>query len=232
MEPAEDVCKVLVLGSSRVGKTSILSRFLHGHFPGRHRATTRDCFRERVAINLSLEIEELGSQFAGDHVDIVQSSIISADVIIVVIALDDIDCVNQATRLKNTVSQTKGNSDCVIIVGNKIDLAERSDEKVSLDEFGSNVIECSARKNINVTNIFKACLEKYFSLKNSSDPIRVSRQENQQKVKRENIKTQRSFEMFEFWKNKMNRKRITSTLSSNGSQEISRKNLFTTKSLF
>ena len=44
----ENLSKELLLGSSKNGKTAILSRFLHGSFPHRHRITTQEIFREQI----------------------------------------------------------------------------------------------------------------------------------------------------------------------------------------
>ena len=105
METQENVCKILMLGSSKVGKTSILSRFLHGNFPRTHRATVQDFFKERIAINLALEIEEIGASHAKDNAELVDASILSSDIIIIVIALDDPDCIQQAMAYKNHVTR-------------------------------------------------------------------------------------------------------------------------------
>ena len=83
---------------------------------------------------------------------------------------------------------------------------------------GSDFIECSAKKNMNVTTIFKTSLEKYFSVKKSRVQARVSNLEESREGGKEPLKSQGSFELFDFLKLRIHRKRITSNLSSNGSQ--------------
>ena len=48
METAENVCRIVILGNTKVGKTAILSRFIHGHCPSRHKATGHEVFKEQV----------------------------------------------------------------------------------------------------------------------------------------------------------------------------------------
>ena len=101
------MCRIVLLGNTKVGKTAIVSRFLHGHFPTRHRGTYQELFRENIAIKLVLEIEDIGAQYAKENPKVVEESVKMADMVLIVIALDDINCLQQAEAHRETVISIK-----------------------------------------------------------------------------------------------------------------------------
>ena len=64
------VCRILVLGATKVGKSAIISQFLNGSYQTRHKPTHQGVHNKNIAINLSLEILELGGAFAEANPDI------------------------------------------------------------------------------------------------------------------------------------------------------------------
>ena len=221
-EIMENVCRIVLLGNSKVGKTSIVSRFLHGHYPARHRVTYQELFKERVAIKLALEIEDIGALYAKENPEVVKESIKVSDIAVVVIALDDVNCLEQAAAHRETVINIKKEESIIIFAGNKSDLCKKCEnyetmKNTFIEEWGCDYVECSAKKNTNITTIFKTVLEYFFSDKSMSrlKKCKPHIQRNHTKVQ-----TQSSFELFGYLKTKT-RKRITSNISSNSSLSAS-----------
>ena len=126
METAENVCGIVILGNTKVGKTAILSRFIHGQCPSRHKATGHEVFKEQVAINLSMEIVDMGAVFGKENEGLLKTSLRDADVAIVVVALDDPNCMESASQYHDMVVKYKGSSSNIVIIGNKADLLKKT----------------------------------------------------------------------------------------------------------
>ena len=91
------------MGPAKSGKSAIISQFLKGVFPTRHKVTQHEIYEERVAICFNLTIEDMGAAFAGDHQEIFHESINKSNIVIVVFSLDDSDSLKAAADLRDQV---------------------------------------------------------------------------------------------------------------------------------
>jgi len=153
--------KILILGDSSVGKTTLLLKYVDGYFPTVYVATIGVEYKiKRININgidISLQIWDTAGQerFRG----ITKNFMKGADGIIYVY---DITKKSSFESLKNWIFQSEEATEGFkkIIIGNKIDLdKERQITKESLDKFcqSRNIkgMEVSAKNDVNVNECFE-----------------------------------------------------------------------------
>ena len=153
--------KILILGDSSVGKTTLLLKYVDGYFPTVYVATIGVEYKiKRININgidISLQIWDTAGQerFRG----ITKNFMKGADGIIYVY---DITKKSSFESLKNWIFQSEEATEGFkkIIIGNKIDLEnERQITKESLNKFcqSRNIkgMEVSAKNDVNVSECFE-----------------------------------------------------------------------------
>ena len=153
--------KILILGDSSVGKTTLLLKYVDGYFPTVYVATIGVEYKiKRININgidISLQIWDTAGQerFRG----ITKNFMKGADGIIYVY---DITKKSSFESLKNWIFQSEEATEGFkkIIIGNKIDLEkERQIAKESLNKFcqSRNIkgMEVSAKNDVNVNECFE-----------------------------------------------------------------------------
>jgi len=153
--------KILILGDSSVGKTTLLLKYVDGYFPTVYVATIGVEYKiKRININgidISLQIWDTAGQerFRG----ITKNFMKGADGIIYVY---DITKKSSFESLKNWIFQSEEATEGFkkIIIGNKIDLEkERQITKDSLNKFcqSRNIkgLEVSAKNDVNVNECFE-----------------------------------------------------------------------------
>ena len=153
--------KILILGDSSVGKTTLLLKYVDGYFPTIYVATIGVEFKvKKININgidLNLQIWDTAGQerFRG----ITKNFIKGADGIIYAY---DITKKSSFENLKNWIFQSEESAEGFkkLIIGNKSDLtAERQVSKESLEKFCQNKniegMEVSAKNGNNVEQCFE-----------------------------------------------------------------------------
>ena len=153
--------KILILGDSSVGKTTLLLKYVDGYFPTVYVATIGVEYKiKRININgidISLQIWDTAGQerFRG----ITKNFMKGADGIIYAY---DITKKSSFESLKNWIFQSEEATEGFkkIIIGNKIDLEkERQITKESLNKFcqSRNIkgMEVSAKNDVNVNECFE-----------------------------------------------------------------------------
>ena len=153
--------KILILGDSSVGKTTLLLKYVDGYFPTVYVATIGVEYKiKRININgidISLQIWDTAGQerFRG----ITKNFMKGADGIIYAY---DITKKSSFESLKNWIFQSEEATEGFkkIIIGNKIDLdKERQITKESLNKFcqSRNIkgLEVSAKNDVNVNECFE-----------------------------------------------------------------------------
>ena len=153
--------KILILGDSSVGKTTLLLKYVDGYFPTVYVATIGVEYKiKRININgidISLQIWDTAGQerFRG----ITKNFMKGADGIIYAY---DITKKSSFESLKNWIFQSEEATEGFkkIIIGNKIDLEkERQIAKESLNKFcqSRNIkgMEVSAKNDVNVNECFE-----------------------------------------------------------------------------
>ena len=154
--------KILILGDSAIGKTSLLLKYVDGYFPKIYISTLGVEFKSKTinlnGIDIKLQIWDTAGQ-ERFHC-ITKNFMKGSDGIIFAY-----DITNRSTfdNLKNWISEAQEAAGDFekIIVGNKIDLEkERKVSKESLNKFCENKkikgMEISVKKEINVNECFEA----------------------------------------------------------------------------
>ena len=162
----KNVCRVLVLGASRVGKTSLISQFMLGSSPHRQKNTKQKLQQKMIAIDFFIEVEEIGGSFAQENPDILNDSMLTADVVLLVFSIACPDSLKVLKHLKNLVMEAEGKGAIVVVAGNKSDLLRKVEkevvEELVIYEWKNEYVECSAHKNINIMKLFKDILKRSY----------------------------------------------------------------------
>ena len=153
--------KILILGDSAVGKTTLLLKYVDGYFPNIYVATIGVEYKiKRIRLNgidISLQIWDTAGQerFRG----VTKNFMKGADGIIYAY---DVTKKSSFESLKNWIFQSEEATEGFkkIIIGNKIDLEkERQITKETLNKFCQNRnikgMEVSAKNDINVNECFE-----------------------------------------------------------------------------
>ena len=188
--------RVLVMGSSKVGKTSIISQFLYDQFQSRYKATVEEMYRgefEVGNIKLSLDIEDTSGTFACDFPAMVEVSLSSADAVLLVFSVGDTESFEHIALLRDMVMKSRGPDMPMVVVGNKTDLERKVDmvetEALVQCDWENGYVECSAKQNENILDVFKELLSQvrsqfdfFPSMSNSSShtssPVNMRRRQS------------------------------------------------------
>lgn len=154
--------KVVFLGESTVGKTSIISCFSQGDFNPEQTSTIGACFTmKKITLDDKTEIKLKIWDTAGQERFRALTPMYyrDADVAILVYAVDDRDSYEKLQRWIDDLSRDTKIMPPLIIVGNKIDLVDR--RKVTSDEAerfaesaGATFLECSAKLKEGIEELF------------------------------------------------------------------------------
>ncbi|KAJ3607658.1 hypothetical protein NHX12_024709 [Muraenolepis orangiensis] len=183
--PAKNCYRMVILGSTKVGKTAIVSRFLSGRFEDQYTPTIEDFHRKLYSIKGDVyQLDILDTSGNHPFPAMRRLSILTGDVFILVFSLDNRESFHEVQRLKRQIFETKsclktktkerGNVP-LVICGNKGDREchreVRQDEIEQLvgggggggggdaggDEDGHQCayFEISAKRNENVDKMFR-----------------------------------------------------------------------------
>lgn len=123
--------KIVVMGSAKVGKSSIISQFLYGTFSPKYKRTVEEMHHGEfnvAGVHLTLDI--LDTSGAYEFPAMRALSISSADAFILVYDVTDASTFEEARALRDQIHETKGGTAVpIVVVGNKIDLT--GDREVS-----------------------------------------------------------------------------------------------------
>ena len=157
--------KIIFLGETSVGKSSIIKRYITGNFEELFISTIgADFFDKTISINdtkITLEIMDTCGQER--YKSLSQNYIRNADGIIFVFDVTNTDSFNAIKKWLITAEETETNFQ-KILVGNKIDLKDlRLVLKENMMDFAEKknmkCFETSAKDNINIELIFKEIAE-------------------------------------------------------------------------
>lgn len=106
--PARNRSRLVILGSSKVGKTAIVSRFLTGRFEDAYTPTVEDFHRKFYAIRGELyQLDILDTSGHHPFPATRRLSILTGDVFILVFSLDNRESFEEAQRLRQQILDTK-----------------------------------------------------------------------------------------------------------------------------
>ena len=167
--------KLLILGDSRVGKTSLLLNYVDKIFPEAHISTLGVEYKEKTInkdnFNIRLQIWDT----AGEERfrSITKNIFRNANGILFVF---DVTSKDSFINIKNWIKDTENIDKDIkgLIIGNKIDLVdERKISSEDLEEIGQKYkmpfIETSAKTGLNVNESFEALIDELFKNKNRDE---------------------------------------------------------------
>ena len=103
--------RIMVLGATATGKTSIVRQFLYDQFTTKHVETMDDMYRgEFEASNgktVSFDIEDVGANYIYEFPSMKTVSLASADAFILVFSLDQADTWDEVYKLRDMVREAK-----------------------------------------------------------------------------------------------------------------------------
>jgi small GTP-binding protein len=118
--------RVLVLGSSSVGKTSIISQLLYDQFSESHQKTLQEIYCGVFDLSgdrIILDIEDTSGTFAQDFPARLEVSLTSTDAVLLVFDVTDDDSFEEVSRLRDLISSMENcTSVPIIVLANKTDL--------------------------------------------------------------------------------------------------------------
>ncbi|KAL0993455.1 hypothetical protein UPYG_G00108150 [Umbra pygmaea] len=169
--PAKNCHRMVILGSKKVGKTAIISRFLNGKVEEQYTPTIEDFHRKFYSIRGDVyQLDILDTSGNHPFPAIRRLSILTGDVFILVFSFDNRDSFQEVQRLKRQIYETKSclknktkeNVDVpIVICGNKCDRElSREVQNDEIEQLVSGDEQCayyeiSAKWNTNVDQMFQ-----------------------------------------------------------------------------
>ena len=171
--------KILLIGDSQVGKTSLLLKYTEHVFPEEHIATIgveyKDKFILKDNYNIRLQIWDTAGQERFHS--ITKNIYRNANGVLFVY---DITNQESFSNIKNWIKdlQNVGNDIKGVIIGNKLDLEQKRDvSKEDLEEIGKKnqmpFLETSAKQNINVNEGFDLLVNELLKGKNENQIVEM-----------------------------------------------------------
>jgi small GTP-binding protein len=157
-------CKVVFLGSSGVGKTSLINRYISNEFSRDHTATVGiDFFTKPIQVRdrtVNFQIWDTAGQER--FRSLIPSYIRDSSIAVIVYDVSSPDSFNHAKLWHKTVVNERGNDVVCVLVGNKNDLERRippDDIQSFAKPLAIQTIETCAKTGQNVARLFKIVSE-------------------------------------------------------------------------
>jgi len=161
--PEEDKFKIIFLGDSNVGKTSIITMYMYGKCDSKHQATVGIDFITRSVTSkdgskMKLQIWDTAGQER--FRSLIPNYVRDSDAAVVVFDVGERESFEGSLDwLDEVIKDEKTRPHIVFLVGNKIDLKKRAVEESEGDEMakerGVQYIEVSAKDNSNIKTLFE-----------------------------------------------------------------------------
>ena len=170
--------KILIIGDTNVGKTSLLLRYIDDYFPDKHMATIGVEYRVKAIEYRGFKIKLQLWDTAGQERfhSITKNFFQNADGILFVY---DITNKKSFKGVKNWIKESEEIKDDIqkIIVGNKCDMIHQrvvTNQEVEkyCNENKIDFIETSAKDNINLKEVFNKIIELIFKDKSDEEIIK------------------------------------------------------------
>ena len=157
--------KIMILGESMVGKTSIINRYVNDKFGERYLCTIGIDFQEKIIVKNDKEIKLQIWDTAGQerYRNVTKSYFQSSNGFILAYDISNKESFNQIKYWLDQIKTTSEESTKYILVGTKCDLDEREvpEEKgINLaQKLGIKFLETSAKLNININETFETLID-------------------------------------------------------------------------
>ena len=170
--------KILLIGDSHVGKTSLLLKYVDDFFPEEHIATIGIEYKDKIinkdGYNIRLQIWDTAGQERFNS--ITKNICRNTNGVLFVY---DVTNRKSYNSMKNWIKDTEKIDKDIkgIILANKIDLEEREVNTDELEELGNKMnmkfLETSAKDNINVKEAFILLVEELLKDKNEKEILEM-----------------------------------------------------------
>ena len=159
--------RILVLGDSKVGKTTIIKKFINASTVDL-KETIQEMYTQEITIatngsGVTMDIEDTGGNFYLDFPVMLDISLKNTDVVVLVYSLDDIRSFENIALMRESILN-RGFNIPVVVVGNKADLPRADslpfneiEATVCLD-WEAGYVETSVTEDTNIENVFKEVL--------------------------------------------------------------------------
>lgn len=163
--------KILVLGSSQSGKSSLIRRFIKNSFTTQYVPSVDGLYNEDYSYrgyNFNVDIVDLPGYVKSNMIR--DLHIQTADVIMLVYEIDNLESVHEVRRTFNVIKSTRQDKMPIALVGTKSDLKrgstppefwQQTDEVIDIlnEIHGSKHILTSSKYNIHVKEAFEYCFD-------------------------------------------------------------------------
>ncbi|ALC49920.1 CG13375 [Drosophila busckii] len=192
--PANARHKIVVMGSAKVGKTSIITQFLYNTFTTKYKRTIEEMHQGNFSIaGVSLTLDILDTAGSYEFPAMRALSISSADAFILVYDVTDAATFEEVRAIRDQIHETKATTAVpIVVVGNKIDLLTEDSELREVEyattesvvtvDWENGFVEASAANNTNITQVFKELLAQAKITYNLSPALRRRRQSLPQQI--------------------------------------------------
>ncbi|XP_047021823.1 ras-related protein Rap-1 isoform X3 [Helicoverpa zea] len=180
--------KIVVLGAAKVGKSSLISQFLYNTFSPKYKRTIEEMHHGDFNVSgVRLTLDILDTSGAYEFPAMRTLSMQSADAFILVYDITDANSFTEVRMLRDQIHETKDSTAVpIVVVGNKVDLAEtgarqvefHTTESVVTVDWENGFVEASAKDNLNVSQIFKELLVQAKVKYNLSPALRRRRRQS------------------------------------------------------
>lgn len=164
-EGSEDInFRVAVMGSTGVGKSSIISQFLYEQFQDTHHETVEDMHHKLFKVgSKTVTLNILDTAGHNEFPAMKKLAISTSNAFVLVYSVTDQNSFDEMKRLRDEITTSRGSVPTVIVC-NKADVKSEAvierytmDSIVSID-WEATFVEVSAKENVNVSAIFQELL--------------------------------------------------------------------------
>jgi small GTP-binding protein len=160
--------RVVLLGSTGVGKTSLIKQLLYKDFPERHKETLEELHRHVLDMGaMSVEIDILDTSGTHEFPAMRQLAIATGNAFLLVYSVDIRESFANVKFLINEIKENKQGSDYfIIVIANKSDLEDIDKEQKALNEsivcmeWSEKLVVTSAKTGGNIVKVLDYIKEK------------------------------------------------------------------------
>ena len=184
--------KIILLGNSNVGKTSIYYYYTKKTFLEEYTSTTgvdfSTEFKTILGKNVRLKIWDTAGQ--EKYRSTISNYFKGADACFLIFDLTDINSFNDLEiwyELFNEKSTILNNNENIVLLGNKCDIDEKKVDQDLIDKFINDkkfqYFETSAKEGINIDKAFQYIAEKLIKLNENDENININNTDEEKVVK-------------------------------------------------